>query len=84
VLAGSVFGDHSSPISSTSILSATGAGCHHIDHVMTQLPYALAIAFGAALGYLVMGLMHSGFTGFSVSALWFVLFTSYHLKKAKA
>ena len=84
VLAGSVFGDHSSPISSTSILSATGAGCHHIDHVMTQLPYALAIAFGAALGYLVMGLMHSGFAGFSVSALWFVLFTSYHLKKAKA
>ncbi len=84
VLAGSVFGDHSSPISSTSILSATGAGCHHIDHVMTQLPYALAIAFGAAIGYLAMGLMHSSLAGFSVSALWFVLFTGYHLKKAKA
>ncbi|MGL5464383.1 MAG: Na+/H+ antiporter NhaC family protein, partial [Aeromonas veronii] len=71
-------------ISSTSILSATGAGCHHIDHVMTQLPYALAIAFGAAIGYLAMGLMHSSLAGFSVSALWFVLFTGYHLKKAKA
>ncbi|MGL4717406.1 MAG: Na+/H+ antiporter NhaC family protein, partial [Aeromonas sp.] len=83
VLAGSVFGDHSSPISSTSILSATGAGCHHIDHVMTQLPYALAIAFGAALGYLAMGMMHSTWAGFSVSALWFVVFTAFHLQKAK-
>ena len=83
VLAGSVFGDHSSPISSTSILSATGAGCHHIDHVMTQLPYALAIAFGAAIGYLAMDMMHSVLAGFSVSALWFVVFTTYHLRKAK-
>jgi len=83
VLAGSVFGDHSSPISSTSILSATGAGCHHIDHVMTQLPYALAIAFGAALGYLVMGLMHSVLAGFTVSGLWFVIFSGYHLRKAR-
>ena len=83
VLAGSVFGDHSSPISSTSILSATGAGCHHIDHVMTQLPYALAIAFGATLGYLAMGIMHSTLAGFAVSALWFVLFTAYHLRKTK-
>src|SRR5690606_34379494 len=40
VLAGAVFGDHCSPISDTTILSSTGAGSHHIDHVMTQLPYA--------------------------------------------
>ncbi|MGS0730111.1 Na+/H+ antiporter NhaC family protein, partial [Shewanella sp. 0m-11] len=40
VLAGAVFGDHCSPISDTTILSSTGANCHHIDHVMTQLPYA--------------------------------------------
>ncbi|MGL5948455.1 MAG: Na+/H+ antiporter NhaC family protein [Aeromonas sp.] len=84
VLAGSVFGDHSSPISSTSILSATGAGCHHIDHVMTQLPYALAVAFGATLGYLALGLLGSTLLAFSVSAAWFVLFTSYHLRKARA
>lgn len=81
VLAGAVFGDHSSPISSTSILSATGAGCHHIDHVMTQLPYALSVAFGAALGYLAMGLMHSVLAGFLVSALWFVLFCVYHIRR---
>ena len=40
VLAGAVFGDHCSPISDTTILSSTGAGSNHIDHVVTQLPYA--------------------------------------------
>lgn len=55
VLAGSVFGDHCSPISDTTILSSTGAGANHIDHVMTQLPYALIGAVAAAIGYLVIG-----------------------------
>ena len=41
VLSGGLFGDHCSPISDTTILSATGAGCSQIDHVKTQLPYAL-------------------------------------------
>ncbi|MCF6318671.1 MAG: sodium:proton exchanger [Proteobacteria bacterium] len=41
VLSGGLFGDHCSPISDTTILSATGAGCTQIDHVKTQLPYAL-------------------------------------------
>ncbi|MCV5374092.1 Na+/H+ antiporter NhaC family protein, partial [Escherichia coli] len=44
VLAGAVFGDHCSPISDTTILSSTGARCNHIDHVSTQLPYALSVA----------------------------------------
>src|SRR5699024_7549372 len=44
VLAGSVFGDHCTPISDTTILSSTGAGANHIDHVITQLPYALLAA----------------------------------------
>src|SRR5690606_4311212 len=44
VLAGAVYGDHISPISDTTILSSTGAGCHHIDHVNTQLPYATTVA----------------------------------------
>ncbi|WP_112181750.1 MULTISPECIES: Na+/H+ antiporter NhaC family protein [Paraliobacillus] len=56
VLAGSVFGDHCSPISDTSILSSTGAGSNHIDHVLTQLPYAFISAFAAGIGYLVLGL----------------------------
>ncbi|MFG6117001.1 Na+/H+ antiporter NhaC family protein [Halobacillus sp. MO56] len=55
VLAGSVFGDHCSPISDTTILSSTGAGSNHIDHVLTQLPYALIAASAAGIGYLVLG-----------------------------
>jgi Na+/H+ antiporter NhaC len=43
VLAGAVWGDHCSPISDTTILSSMGAGCNHIAHVRTQLPYALSI-----------------------------------------
>jgi Na+/H+ antiporter NhaC len=50
VLAGSVWGDHCSPISDTTILSSTASGCDHIAHVRTQVPYALAIAF---LGMLI-------------------------------
>ncbi len=55
-LAGSVFGDHCSPISDTTILSSAGAQCNHIEHVATQIPYALLVACCAALGYLVAGL----------------------------
>ncbi len=73
VLAGSVFGDHCSPISDTTILSSTGAGCHHIDHVLTQLPYALSIAVVALVGYLVMGISGSFVTGFASASFAFVL-----------
>ena len=57
VLAGAVFGDHCSPISDTTILSATGAGANHIDHVLTQLPYAIIAAVVSIVGYLLMGLL---------------------------
>lgn len=55
VLAGSVFGDHCSPISDTTVLSSIGAGCHHIDHVTTQIPYALVCAALSLVGFLVLG-----------------------------
>jgi Na+/H+ antiporter NhaC len=55
VLGGGLFGDHSSPISDTTILSSTGAGCDHIDHVRTQLPYALAAAVASMVAYVVAG-----------------------------
>ncbi|PJE80418.1 Malate-2H(+)/Na(+)-lactate antiporter [invertebrate metagenome] len=71
VLAGAVFGDHCSPISDTTILSSTGASCHHIDHVITQLPYALVVAFVSLCGYLVMGITNSVGAGFSVALLVF-------------
>jgi Na+/H+ antiporter NhaC len=44
VLAGAIFGDHCSPISDTTVLSSTAAGCDHLDHVKTQLPYAVLVA----------------------------------------
>ena len=51
VLAGAIFGDHCSPISDTTVLSSTASGCDHVDHVRTQLPYALVVAgVGMLLG----------------------------------
>jgi Na+/H+ antiporter NhaC len=55
VMAGSVFGDHCSPISDTTILSSTGAQCNHIDHVSTQIPYALTVAAVCFAGYIISG-----------------------------
>lgn len=53
VLTGAIFGDHCSPISDTTILSSMGAGCHHMDHVQTQMPYSLAVCAVAVIaGYL--------------------------------
>jgi Na+/H+ antiporter NhaC len=50
VLAGSVFGDHCSPISDTTVLSSLASDCNHIDHVRTQLPYALTVGVVAIFG----------------------------------
>lgn len=56
VLSGSIFGDHCSPVTDTTILSAMGAGCDGLDHVKTQLPYALTAAAAVSLlGYLPAG-----------------------------
>ncbi|AMO54448.1 hypothetical protein GZ77_23085 [Endozoicomonas montiporae] len=63
VLAGGVFGDHCSPISDTTILSSTGSGCHHIDHVATQLPYAVIAAVIAIASYLALGVTGSIIAG---------------------
>ena len=73
VLAGSVFGDHCSPISDTTILSSTGANCHHMDHVLSQLPYALSTAVVCVVGYLFLGLTSSILTGFVASVIAFVI-----------
>ena len=52
VLSGAVLGDHISIISDTTILSSTGAGCPHLEHVSTQMPYALFVATACAVGFL--------------------------------
>ncbi len=56
VLAGALFGDHCSPISDTTVLSSMASGCDHVDHVRTQLPYALSVAVVAlVVGYVPVG-----------------------------
>jgi len=57
VLTGSVFGDHCSPISDTTILSSLASSCPHIEHVRTQLPYAMTVGFVA----MVIGTLPSSF-----------------------
>ncbi|NRD74829.1 Na+/H+ antiporter NhaC family protein [Shewanella sp. VB17] len=73
VLAGAVFGDHCSPISDTTILSSTGANCHHIDHVVTQLPYALIVAVISLVGYTVLGFTESVIAGFATCSILLVI-----------
>ena len=60
VLSGSTFGDQTSPISDSSILSSATSGCDVISHVKTQIPYALVPASIAFIGYLLIGFMDIG------------------------
>lgn len=59
VLSGALFGDHCSPISDTSILSSTGAGCHLMDHVITQMPYCIIKAIIVLFAFVVYGFTRS-------------------------
>lgn len=59
VLSGGLFGDHCSPVSDTTILAATGAGCGLIEHMWTQLPYALMCAGVSAVGFILAGITDS-------------------------
>jgi Na+/H+ antiporter NhaC len=54
VSGGGVFGDHCSPLSDTTVLSSMGSACDHIDHVKTQLPYALSAAMAAIILYVLV------------------------------
>ena len=53
--AGAVCGDHCSPISDTTIMSSAGAQCDHVNHVSTQLPYAITVAAVSFVGYIIAG-----------------------------
>ena len=55
VLSGSLFGDHCAPISDTTVMSSMAGGCNHINHVRTQLPYALLAACASFVAYLIVG-----------------------------
>ena len=58
-MAGAVCGDHCSPISDTTIMASAGAGCDHVDHVSTQLPYALLTAGVSFVSYVIAGFIQN-------------------------
>ena len=66
-LAGAVCGDHCSPISDTTIMSSAGAQCNHINHVSTQLPYALTVAAVSAVGFLLAGFVQNALICLGIS-----------------
>ena len=68
VMGGAVLGDHTSPISDTTILSSIGAGCPLLEHVTTQAPYAIFVAVCSAVGYVVGGMSHSAAAALAVTA----------------
>ena len=67
-MAGAVCGDHCSPISDTTIMASAGAQCNHLNHVSTQLPYALTVAGISCVTYVVAGLSHSAVISLIVGA----------------
>ena len=66
-LAGAVCGDHCSPISDTTIMSSAGARCEHINHVSTQLPYAITVASVSFVAFLLAGFISNWFIVFPIA-----------------
>ncbi len=69
ILSGAVYGDHTSPISDTTILSAVGAGCSVQSHFITQFPYATISAVCAAISFVVVSYFQSTILAFSMGLL---------------
>ena len=67
-MAGAVCGDHCSPISDTTIMSSAGAQCNHVNHVSTQLPYALSTAAISFVCYIIAGFVHNAVVPLIVGA----------------
>ena len=67
--AGAVCGDHCSPISDTTIMASAGAQCNHLDHVSTQLPYAVTVAAVSFVGFIVAGFVQNVYVTLAVSTV---------------
>lgn len=65
-MAGAVCGDHCSPISDTTIMASAGAQCNHVNHVSTQLPYAVSVAVISFITYIVAGFVQSAWIALPV------------------
>ena len=68
-LAGAVCGDHCSPISDTTIMASAGAACNHINHVSTQLPYAVLVAVISFVMFVLAGFVQSAWITLPVGIL---------------
>ena len=68
-LAGAVCGDHCSPISDTTIMSSAGAKCDHINHVSTQLPYAITVAVISFVSYIIAGYVQNWYIVFPIAVI---------------
>ena len=60
-MAGAVCGDHCSPISDTTIMASAGAQCDHVNHVSTQLPYAITCAAVSCVSYIIAGFVPNAY-----------------------
>ena len=69
VLSGAVCGDHVSPISDTTVMSSAGAQSNHINHVTTQMQYAVVVAVVSAIGYVIAGFVHIWWLVLGISAI---------------
>lgn len=75
VFSGGIFGDHCSPISDTTILSSAGSSCDHIDHVNTQIPYALLAGVSGLIAFLIAGFTGSGLMALIVGVIVLIVAT---------
>lgn len=72
-MAGAVCGDHCSPISDTTIMASAGAQCNHVNHVTTQLPYAVTVAVVSCVTYIIAGILQNFIAGALVAVISLVL-----------
>ncbi|MBQ3729143.1 MAG: Na+/H+ antiporter NhaC family protein [Spirochaetales bacterium] len=82
-MAGAVCGDHCSPISDTTIMASAGADCDHINHVNTQLPYAITVAAVSFVSYIIAGLVPNWFIVLPIAIVLMVC-TLFAIKKITA
>ena len=69
VVSGGLFGDHCSPISDTTIMASAGAHCYHLNHVFTQLPYALTVAAVSFVSFILAGLIQNVFVNLLIAVV---------------